>query len=110
MNVKRIAGIILVIAGAGFLYLSHYINAQVAEGRTEISGAQQKVDVTGKLFSINPATKEAGKPLTGYAQKRIDEGTQQADQYAAYAKWLMIGGAALIVIGVGAFFIGRKKG
>jgi hypothetical protein len=110
MNAKKIAGIILVIAGAGFLYLSHNINMQVAEGRTEISGAQQKVDIAGKLFSINPATKEAGKPFTGSAQKQIDEGSQQADQYGSYAKWLMIGGVALIVIGVGAFFIGRKKG
>jgi len=109
MKVKKMAAIILILAGIGFLYMSYYINTQVAEGRTEISGAQKNVDTTGTLFSINPASKEVGKHLTGYAQNKIDEGTQKADQYATYAKWLILSGFALIVIGVGVFFIARRK-
>lgn len=109
MSVKRIAAIVLIIAGMVFLYMSHYINTQVAGGRAEISGAQKKIDTTKTLFSINPATKEVGNQISDYGQNKIDEGTQKADRYAAYAKWLMIGGAILIVIGAGVFFVGRKK-
>jgi hypothetical protein len=109
MNVRKIIGIVLVIVGALFLYGSNYINTQVAEGRMQISSAQKKVDTTGTLFSLHPATKQVGKQFTNYAQNKIDEGSQEANQYAQYANWCMIGGIALIVIGIGVFFTGRKK-
>jgi hypothetical protein len=109
MSLGRIVAIIVVIAGAGFLYLSHYINQQVAEGRSQISTAQQGVDTTKTLFSIVPGTREISKPLTGGVEKKIEAGTREADQYAEYAKWSMIGGIALIVIGAGGFFVARKK-
>jgi len=109
MNAKKFIGIILVIIGAVSLYGFYYINTKVAEGREQISEAQGKVNTTGTLFSLHPATKTVGKQLTNYAQGKIDEGTRLANEYAQYANYLMIGGIILMIVGVGVFAIGRKK-
>lgn len=109
MSFRKLLGIILVIAGAICLYFSHYINDQVAEGMSKISSAQKATDTTGALFSVIPGANEVGKQVTGSAQNKINAGTEEAEQYAQYANWSMIGGIALIVIGVGIFFIGKRK-
>jgi hypothetical protein len=109
MSFRRISGIILVIIGVGCIYLSHYINTQVAEGRAQISSAQKTTDTTGSLFSVIPGGKEVGKQMTGSVQNKIDEGTAEANQYAQYANWSLIGGVALIVLGIGAVVIGKRK-
>lgn len=109
MKVGKILGVILVIAGVVLLYFSHYINTQVAEGRSEISTGQSQVDTTTNLFSVTPVSKEVGKQFTGSAQSRIDAGTIEAARYAEYANWLMIGGIISIVAGVGVFFFMKKR-
>jgi ABC-type multidrug transport system fused ATPase/permease subunit len=109
VRVGRILGIVLVIAGALFLYFSHYINTQVAEGRSEISSGQTQVDTITNLFSVNPVSKEVGKQFTGSAQSRINEGTIEANQYAEYANWFMIGGIITIVAGAVVFLLMKKR-
>jgi hypothetical protein len=109
MRIGRILGLLFVIVGIGCLSLSYYINAQVEQGREKIAHAQKNVNVIGGLFSITPVSKEVGQPLTGAAQHRIDQGIQEAEHYAKYVNRLLTGGVALIVIGIGVFFIGKKK-
>jgi len=109
MKNGKILGIVLVIAGAVLLYFSHYINTQVAEGRSEISTGQSQVDTATKLFSVNPVSKEVGNQFTGSAQSRINAGIVEANQYAEYANWFMIGGIITIVAGVGVFLFMKKR-
>ena len=109
MNSKRVTGIVIAIIGVAMLFFSNYIKGQVAEGREKISSAQSSVDKGNSLFNLNPITKEVGKGLTGSAQRKIDEGSAEADQYAQYAQWLLIGGIVLIVVGIGAVIFSRKK-
>jgi hypothetical protein len=109
MRIRRILGIILVIAGAVLLYFSHYIDTQVAEGRSKISSGQRQVDTATDLFSVSPVSKEVGKQLTGSAQGKINAGILEANQYAEYATWFMVGGIISMVAGIGVFFSMKRK-
>jgi hypothetical protein len=110
MNMKRILGIIVFIAGLAAILTASYIKKQVEEGKWQISSAQQKVDTANSLFSLNPTTKQVGKGLTAPAQGKINEGQSQVAYYESVEGWLKIGGAVLMVIGAGlVIFGGRKK-
>lgn len=110
MNLKRIIAILVLISGIALLLTSNHIKNRVASGRQEISSAQQQVDQTNQLFSLTPpVAQEFGKGFTQSAQGQINQGTLEADQYAQRAHWLQIGGIALIILGVGIFFIPRRK-
>ncbi len=109
MSTKRIIGIIIAACGAFMLVFSNYISKQVQEGRGKISRAQSQVDTGNKLFSINPITKEVGKGISGGAQRRIDAGSMEADEYAVLAHQLQIGGVVLLIVGCGIVFLSSRK-
>lgn len=97
----RLAQIVMIISGMALLGLSHYIQGEVLKGREQISDAQGKVNTGKKLFSLSPATKSAGDKATGFVQKKIDEGKEEADSYEALASKLQMGGVLLILGGLG---------
>ena len=70
MNGKRILGILILLCGIAMILGSVYIKQRVAEGKMQISSAQNKVNQGNSLFSLNPVSKEIGKGVTGSAQKR----------------------------------------
>lgn len=109
MNSKRIIGILLAIAGVFLFVFANYIQSEVAQGRQKISSAQRQVNQGKSLFSLNPVTKEVGKGLLGGAQKKIDEGKQEADAYELLAGRLQIGGILLFIAGALFLVFGRKS-
>ena len=106
---KKTLGIILLIGGVVLIFFSNYIYNQVAAGREKISGAENTMEQGNQLFSLTPATKEAGKVLTAPAEKKISEGKAQASAYEQLAGWLQFGGIALVVVGGGMVIYGFFK-
>ena len=109
MTPKRILGLVMLIGAVAMMFASYYIKNRVAEGKEQITSAQQKVDQTNSLFSLNPISKEIGHGVTGSAQQQINEGKEQAGQYATLASWLQIGGIVAAVLGIGLIFFGGRK-
>lgn len=106
---RRIIGLIILIIGIALIGVSMYIKGEVAHGRRKIASAQSQVDTGTALFETNRATKGIGKDLSSPFQQRIDTARGEADVYATRAHWLKIGGIILIIIGIGAIFIPRRK-
>jgi hypothetical protein len=109
MNLRRIIGIVVAIAGIALLCVSSYIKGQVAEGQEQIDSAQKKVDTGNRLFSLSPTVKEYSKGLTDSAQKKIDAGQEQVIEYTALAQKLQIGGYILIAVGALLILLPKKK-
>lgn len=109
MGFKRILGIVILLIGAALIGASNYIQNQVDEGKVKIENAQEFVDRGKSISSLNPITKEIGEGVGNIAQKKIDEGQSEVDQYDAMAANLHKGGIALIVIGAGLILFGKKK-
>lgn len=109
MKSKRTFGILLCIVGIALILFSMYIKGETDAGRKKISSAQKQVDTGKKLFSLNPVSEQVGKGLTGTVQRRIDRGREEVVQYEDLAFWFQVGGAVLIVIGIGVIWTGRKK-
>ncbi|MBS3904478.1 MAG: hypothetical protein KGZ39_04050 [Simkania sp.] len=108
MNFKKILGVVILIIGIGSICFSLYIKGRINEGKTQVSRAQKELDQGNSLFSLNPVSKEIGKEISGSVQKKINEGSEKIKEYEALAHWLLIGGIALIILGGGSLFIGRK--
>ena len=53
-KVLRIVGILVVIAGIGCIFFSHYITTQVNEGKIKIEKGQKSVDQSSGLFFFKP--------------------------------------------------------
>jgi len=109
MNVKKIAGIILLISGIAMILFSVYITNQVAEGKAKISNAQNTVDKGSSLFSTNPISKQIGKVFMNSAQSQIDAGQSQIVYYEGLSGWLLVGGIGFIVLGGSALLFLRKQ-
>ncbi len=110
--VKRILGIVVLIAGIAMICISNYITTQVSEGKLQVSSAQKKVDQGNQLFGQNPFTKQLGQGVTGSAQKKINAGKQTIADYEVIAQRLQTGGIICIVVGAGLIifsFFGNKK-
>lgn len=108
MNARRVLGILIIIGGIVLLFVSNYIKSRVAEGEEQISSAQKKVDQGNRLFSLNPYSQKLGGHLTDSAQKKINEGKQEAAHYANLADQLWMGGIVAIIIGGIIVIIPRK--
>ena len=100
MRSRRILGIVLLVAGIAAILFATYIDNQVAEGRIQITEAQQKVDVGTSIFSLTPQTKQATAPITRSVQSRIDQGTLTANQYEILAHGFKIGGIIAAIAGI----------
>ena len=102
---RLIFPIVLILIGIISIIGSFYIKSQVVEGRKEIAAGEQKLAKGKKLFSFMPI----GKLIARYGQKKIDEGTRQADFYNHLANWMLIGGIVVIISGGAVFFLNRNK-
>ena len=109
MKAKKPIAIILIVIGALLLFFSDYIAEEVAQGKLKIKRAQSQVNSVNSLFSKSKVTKPFGNALTGGAQKKIDAGQREVDRYSSLSRNLKIGGVILIIIGIGLFFIPKKK-
>ena len=102
-------GILLLIIGIAAIGSSFYIKSRVDTGKEEISRAQSHLDQSSSLFSQNPVIKEIGQEFSGAAQRKINAGKNEVKDYEEKALWLMAGGIICIVIGLGIFFVSKKK-
>ncbi len=105
----KIFRVVLILIGLGLVGGSMYIQSQVDEGKVKIKKAEKAVGQGNALFSLNPVAKEFGKGLTDSAQKKIDEGKDQIGSYTQLADRLKISGIVLALIGVGLFFVRKKR-
>ncbi|MDE3048189.1 MAG: hypothetical protein KGI83_07595, partial [Verrucomicrobiota bacterium] len=101
--------IALIVVGAVMLFFSENIAGKVAAGQSRINSAQGQVNSTNSLFNSSRYTKPFGQAFTGGAQNQIDQGQQQVDFYGNVANTMRFGGIALILIGIGFIYFGRKK-
>ena len=109
MLIRRIIGVLLIIAGIASFCTSLYIMSEVEAGKQKISNAQQKVDQGNGLFSLNPITEEIGQGVSSSAQSKINAGQAEIAKYTKLANNLQIGGIVLVIAGAGILFIGKKK-
>lgn len=111
MKKFKVLGGILVILGIVLYIFGSYISGEVAEGRKKIASAQGSVDTLKGISGVTPFSKDLGNMATGSAQKKIDAGRQDADQYETLANWLHGGGIVLFVAGIGLIIYSytRKK-
>lgn len=111
MKTRRILGIIFLILGVALYIFGSYISGEVSEGRKKIASAQKSVDQGRGFSQLSPYTKDIGDIIADSAQKKIDEGKQQADEYQVLANWLHRAGIIIFIVGVGflAFSFTRKK-
>ncbi len=109
MDYKKIAGILLVAGGITLLAFSYYIKHEVEVGKGKIANAQEKVDTGNRLFSMNPTSKEVGKIATSPIQRKINAGVRDVAYYEKLAYELQIGGILLFILGMGVFFLPRRR-
>ena len=110
MNLKRIIGILVCIAGVVLILFASYINNQVAAGKEQVASGQKKVDQGKTLFGLNPYTKAVGqKVIFDSADQKIKAGQEEIANYETLAGRLQIGGIVLIVAGLGIIFIPSRK-
>ncbi len=102
-------GIIVLILGIACIGVSIYIKSQVEAGKEQVSSAQDKVDKGTSFFSLSPTTKSIGKELSSPIQKKIDQGKVDIETYEAVSLWLRVGGAILVILGLGILFIRKKR-
>lgn len=109
MNIKRILGVIILVAGIAMLFTSNYIMSQVEEGKVKIADAEQKVGTAKGLFSLSPVTKELSKGKLEEADSKIEAGKGEVAHYEKMAGQLQMGGYILLGIGIIVVIFGRKK-
>lgn len=112
MKLLRILGILILIAGIGCIFASDYITSQVNQGKIQVAKGEKVVNQGKQLFSLNPVAKQVGQGLTNSAEKKINEGKQQINEYEALAAQLMTGGIVGCVLGAGLIiisFFGKGK-
>jgi cytoskeletal protein RodZ len=110
MRLRRMVGIFVLIGGGILIFIAHYINTQVAQGREEIGNAQQKVSWGKSIFGLTPYSKAIGqKILFDPADQKIQAGEQKASEYETVANYLEIGGIILIAVSLGILFLPNKK-
>lgn len=109
MELKRVVGISMLVAGIALLAVSKYISGRVKEGQEQINSTQKTLNEGSALSSMNPATKQIGKIVGGSVQTKIDQGQQDVIFYEKVATWTLVGGIIFIVVGTGSVFLKRKK-
>lgn len=110
MKLRKIIGIGAIAIGLVLVGFSYYIKISVEAGKEKISHAEKQVGTGEKLFSLSPATKQMSKGLTDAAHEKINEGKEQVAKYTILGRELMIGGFALLVIGIILMFTIYRKG
>jgi len=106
---KRMCGIGAMVAGAVMVIFSLVIKAKVREGSGQIYSAEQSLSKSQGMFNQSPATKSVGGLFTSGANKKISEGKDQVAFYTTVSNVLLVAGIALIVVGGGCTFFGRKS-
>lgn len=99
MNIRRVLGIIILLAGIGGVGTSLYIKKEVASGKVQIADGQRKVDTGKAIFGLSPATKPVGEGLTAGAQSQINQGRHDIAYYEKLSNMLMIGGVICVLLG-----------
>ncbi|MES2198615.1 MAG: hypothetical protein V4489_00395 [Chlamydiota bacterium] len=108
MKSKRKWGIVVLVLGIIFMLGSFYVKSQVEAGQKKITSAEKQTGWGEDILSLNPATKELGKGLTGSIQEKVSEGKEQVKFYTSVANWLEVGGIVFIILGFGLIFLGKK--
>ena len=101
MNIKRISGITIAVIGICAYLFGSYIEAQVNDGKGQISSGQKKVDTIRDVGGLSPYTQDLGDSVASSGQKKIDEGQKLVDKYEELAEELHLGGVLLFLIGAG---------
>lgn len=101
MRSKKTLGIGILVIGVLLIIGAIYIKGQVAHGREQISSAKSTMHAGESILGLSPATKGAGSMLGSAGNKKIAEGSAEADKYEKIAGGLQIAGIAALVIGAG---------
>ena len=99
----------VVFVGGCFYWVLTYIKSQVAEGQEKIGRAKERVNQGNSLFSLNPLTEKIGEKFSEPVQSKIKEGEMEVQKYEKISHYLTIFGALSLIVGIGLFFLRRKK-
>jgi uncharacterized membrane protein YiaA len=91
MKPKKIIGIVAIVIGAIILLLGLYARNRVAEARGNVQSASS-------LFPNNPVDKQ----ISGSLEKQIGA-------YDSPVMWTIVGGIAIVIIGIGTLMRKGKK-
>ena len=106
---KKALGIFLLIFGVAAILASYVIEYRLKEGKIKIGRAQSYVEGAEGLLSLHPDAYEVGRRFTDAAQREIDQGYEEINQYEILILVLQIGGLAIILVGLLEFFFQRRK-
>ena len=106
---RRKLTVILLILSAFFFISSSYIKKKVEEGKTEVVGAQRKVDRGSSLFSEAPFGETIGKEVTSPFQKKINAGKEKIATFETISFVFTILGSICIFLIVINLFCKRTK-
>ena len=99
MRSKKTLGIGILIIGVLLIIGALYVKGQVAHGREQISSAKSSLHTGESILSLSPATKGVGQAMGAAGEKKVKEGTAEADKYEKIGNGLMIAGIVAIVVG-----------
>lgn len=104
MSLWRMLGMLFFLLGAAALGSALYISHQIEIGQVNIHRAESAVKTGSSLLSLSSVTRDWGQKLTDSVEQKIDAGKKHIEEYTSLARQLKIGGALLLIIGVGLFF------
>ncbi|HSX37544.1 MAG TPA: hypothetical protein VLE95_01800 [Chlamydiales bacterium] len=113
MNIKKIIGIIVFIAGIALLLISHHITKQIEQGQQQISSGESSVARGKQLFGLNPYSKAIGDAAVVHpAEEKINAGKEEITYYQGIATTAKVGGILFVSAGIIIFlfpFLKKKK-
>lgn len=105
MSKKKTIGLVLALLGIALIFLSIYINRQVA---SELGSVHRKTEMMQNNPLTNAGGKEA-KQVTGKAKEMINQmADDKAAPYNETAMWSLISGIVLLVIGTTVIIFPKK--
>lgn len=106
MRYKTIVGSVALALGVLCLVFSFYVKGRVSD---ELGKVKKGTDV----LQNNPLTRAGGKSaktVTRQTSKAVNQmASDKATPYASAARWSLVSGIVLIVIGGAVFVVGRRK-
>lgn len=110
MNVKKVVGILFLVAGCVLFGISLYIEGRLEQGQAQVAQSQEQLEKgVGGPPAVRPYVRRMEKKFTGSIEERIAAGEGQIAYYQQVANQCRWGGIASFAIGIVVLLFSRKK-